>query len=91
MKPGEIQGFEPPADIKITNVALGSVLADATGRTTVQFSYVPIVGSSDSDDDEEEEEKEDDDEEATEPANDGRSSPQITTSPFQNAENPNWQ
>jgi hypothetical protein len=41
LKPGKEEVVTPQADIKITNIALGDVLSDASGRTTVKFTYHP--------------------------------------------------
>ncbi|KAG9221014.1 hypothetical protein CCMSSC00406_0002386 [Pleurotus cornucopiae] len=54
----EPEVVSPPADLKITNVALGEKLADEKGRTTIKLSYASIPDDgSDEDDDEEDEEK----------------------------------
>lgn len=54
------QELTPPADVRITNVALGAELADQKGRTSVKLVYLPFGDS----DDEDEEEEEEGDEEA---------------------------
>ncbi|KAG5635502.1 hypothetical protein H0H81_011021, partial [Sphagnurus paluster] len=51
--PGKEQLVQPAADIRISNVALGDVLKDASGRTTVKLTYEPS-GRPDSDDEDEE-------------------------------------
>ena len=50
------QELMPPADIRITNVALSAELADQKGRTTVKLVYLPFGDSDDEGDDDEEEE-----------------------------------
>lgn len=54
MEPGKPVGIEPQADLKITNVALGHELKDASGRTTVKLTFQPPIQpeSDDEDDDE---------------------------------------
>lgn len=52
--------FSPPADVRITNVALGADLEDENGRTSLKLIF-PTQGERDSDDEEEEEEDDDDD------------------------------
>jgi len=39
LTPGKPETVVPQADIRITNVALGDILADASGRTTVKLTY----------------------------------------------------
>jgi len=39
LTPGKEVVISPPVDLRITNVALADVLADANGRTVVKFSY----------------------------------------------------
>jgi FK506-binding nuclear protein len=47
----------PPSDLVITNAALGTELADTTGRTSVKLTYTrPVKVDDDSDEEEEEEE-----------------------------------
>ncbi|KAF8893978.1 hypothetical protein BD779DRAFT_1504605 [Infundibulicybe gibba] len=53
LTPGKAEVIVPQADLRITNVALGEEVADASGRTTVKFSYSSIPSHVDSDDDEE--------------------------------------
>lgn len=43
MAPGQPQAVIPQADIRITNVALGEEVADASGRTTVKFTYNTLI------------------------------------------------
>lgn len=43
----------PQADLRITNVALGDVLKDASGRTTVKLTYNTLVKLDEDDEDEE--------------------------------------
>ena len=50
--------FSPPADVKITNVALGDTLQDEKGRTSLKMIFPT---ETDQDSDEEDEEKDDDD------------------------------
>ncbi|KAF9465030.1 hypothetical protein BDZ94DRAFT_1190046 [Collybia nuda] len=59
LEPGKPVGFEPQADLKITNVALGHELKDASGRTTVKLTFQPPtqLESDDDDDDDEDDEK----------------------------------
>ncbi|RDB24806.1 hypothetical protein Hypma_007791 [Hypsizygus marmoreus] len=59
LKPGKVESVEPQADIRITNVALGDVLKDASGRTTVKLTYQgPVqIDSEDEDEDQEDEPK----------------------------------
>ena len=52
LKPGKEEVVAPLADLRITNIALGDVLSDASGRTTVKFTYRP---PSEPDSDEEDE------------------------------------
>ncbi len=57
LSPGEAQSITPPTDVRITNIALGDVLADQKGRTTVKLIYLPpSAPESDEDDGEEDEE-----------------------------------
>ncbi|KAF8070555.1 hypothetical protein FPV67DRAFT_1487823 [Lyophyllum atratum] len=53
LTPGKEEIFQPPADIRITNVSLGDVLKDASGRTTVKLTFEPS-GRLESDDEDEE-------------------------------------
>lgn len=41
MGPGQSTEFTPPADTRITNIALGEKLEDENSRTTVRLIYVP--------------------------------------------------
>ncbi|KNZ72858.1 FK506-binding protein [Termitomyces sp. J132] len=52
LTPGKVETFQPPADLKITNVALGDVLKDASGRTTVKLTFEPSGVLDDEDEDE---------------------------------------
>ncbi|KAF8236500.1 hypothetical protein L208DRAFT_1432481 [Tricholoma matsutake] len=52
LKPGKEEVVAPQADVRITNIALGDVLSDASGRTTVKFKYRP-PSQPDSDDEDE--------------------------------------
>ncbi|KAG6903009.1 hypothetical protein C0995_007442 [Termitomyces sp. Mi166 len=53
LTPGKVETFQPPADLKITNVALGDALKDASGRTTVKLTFEPSGGFHGEDEDEE--------------------------------------
>ena len=62
--PGEPAVISPPADVRITNVALGDELADESGRTTVKLVYrTPGQGGDSDEEDEDEEDKEEDEDE----------------------------
>ncbi|GLB37533.1 putative peptidylprolyl isomerase [Lyophyllum shimeji] len=50
--PGKEEIVQPPADIRITNIALGDVLKDTSGRSTVKFTFEPS-GHVDSEDEDE--------------------------------------
>lgn len=39
LKPGQEEVVIPLADLRITNIALGDVLSDMSGRTTVKLLY----------------------------------------------------
>lgn len=54
MVPGKGAVVIPQADIRITNAALGDVIADANGRTVVKITYRKLV-EVDSDDEEDDE------------------------------------
>lgn len=43
VKPGEQFTFVAPADLKITNIALGEKLEDENGRTTVKLKHESIT------------------------------------------------
>ena len=60
MEPNEPIEFTPPADLRVTNVALGPELADENGRTTLKLVY--LSPASEESDEEDEEEAEDEDE-----------------------------
>ncbi|KZP04083.1 hypothetical protein FIBSPDRAFT_968444 [Athelia psychrophila] len=51
----EPTSFIPQSDLRITNIALGDELADASGRTSVKLTYQTPVKLDDEDDDEDEE------------------------------------
>ncbi|KAG6819875.1 hypothetical protein H0H93_007809 [Arthromyces matolae] len=51
LTPGKQEKVEPPADLRITNVALGDVLKDASGRTSVKFTFNPPGGIDEDDED----------------------------------------
>ncbi|KAF5380529.1 hypothetical protein D9615_004516 [Tricholomella constricta] len=55
LTPGKEEVVQPPADVRITNVTLGDVLKDTSGRSTVKLTYEPS-GRLDSDDEDENEE-----------------------------------
>lgn len=59
LKPGQTEEFNPPGDLRITNVALGDELADENGRTSVKLTYM----APDTSEEEHDNEDEDDDEE----------------------------
>jgi len=52
VKPKETVVIQAVADLRITNVALGETLADASGRTTVKLVYQAAKASEDSDEEE---------------------------------------
>lgn len=55
----------PQGDLVITNAALGTELADSTGRTSVKLTYMrPVKIASEDEDDEEIEDGKDEDEDA---------------------------
>lgn len=56
LKPGKPESVIPPADLRITNAALGEELADEKSRTSVKLTYQHPGG------DDEEDEEEDDEE-----------------------------
>ncbi|PSS18910.1 hypothetical protein PHLCEN_2v3170 [Hermanssonia centrifuga] len=57
LSPGEAQSITPPTDVRITNIALGDVLADQKGRTTVKLIYLPPSAPENDEDDGEEDEE----------------------------------
>lgn len=63
VQPGEdgVAAVTPPADIRITNIALSDQIADESGRTTVKLNY--IIPSADDSEEEDEEDDEDDEDE----------------------------
>lgn len=63
VQPGEdgVAAVTPPADIRITNIALSDQIADESGRTTVKLNY--IIPSADDSEEEDEEDEEDDEDE----------------------------
>ena len=64
VSPGEPAVIAPPADLRITNVALGEEVADESGRTTVKLIYrTPGANSDDEEEEEEDEENEDEEKE----------------------------
>ncbi|KAI0743736.1 hypothetical protein C8Q80DRAFT_1272384 [Daedaleopsis nitida] len=60
--PGEPTVITPPADVRVTNIALGDEVADEKSRTTVKLTYRAPGGGQDSDDEEEDDEEEEDEE-----------------------------
>ena len=65
VKPGQAVSVIPQGDLVITNAALGTELADSTGRTSVKLTYMrPIKITSDDEDEEKEDDEDDDDEDA---------------------------
>ncbi|KAK7692951.1 hypothetical protein QCA50_004592 [Cerrena zonata] len=59
--PGEVESIIPPADLKITNIALGDEIADEKARTSVRLVYQRPSARDGEDDEEEEDEDEDED------------------------------
>ncbi|KIL68853.1 hypothetical protein M378DRAFT_184727 [Amanita muscaria Koide BX008] len=57
LTPGNEEIVVPPEDVRITNVSLGDVLVDPTGRSTIKITYSPL-GESYSMEDESEDEEE---------------------------------
>ncbi|KAG6813562.1 hypothetical protein H0H92_009954 [Tricholoma furcatifolium] len=55
--PGKQETINLPADVRITNVALGDVLKDTSGRTSLKLTY-STPGGADEEEEEEEEEEE---------------------------------
>ncbi|KAF8633337.1 hypothetical protein AX17_004509 [Amanita inopinata Kibby_2008] len=55
--PGKEEVVVPITDLRITNVALGDELADASGRTTVKITYYPAGNVQDEDEDEDEDDE----------------------------------
>jgi len=65
VKPGKAVSVIPQGDLVITNAALGTELADSTGRTSVKLTYMrPVKIASEDEDDEEIEDGKDEDEDA---------------------------
>jgi len=64
VKPGQAVSVIPQSDLVITNAALGTELADSTGRTSVKLTYMRPVKVTSDDEDEEKEDDDDDDEPA---------------------------
>jgi FK506-binding nuclear protein len=59
VKPGEPLEIEPPADLRITNVALSDELEDQQARSSLRLIYrSPEAGSDDEDEEDEEEDEE---------------------------------
>ena len=56
--PGEPESIIPPADLRITNIALGDEIADDNARTSVSLIYQRPAASDESDDEDEEEKEE---------------------------------
>jgi FK506-binding nuclear protein len=53
LKPSkEPLSFIPQSDLRITNIALGDELADASGRTSIKLTYQTPIEVDDDDDDE---------------------------------------
>ena len=61
MEPNEPIEFTPPADLRVTNAALGPELADENGRTTLKLVYLSPASEESDEEDEEEAEDEDED------------------------------
>lgn len=64
VKPGQTVSVVPQSDLVITNAALGTELADSTGRTSVKLTYMRPVKITSDDEDEKGGDDEDDDEAA---------------------------
>ena len=64
--PGEPESIIPPADLRITNIALGDEIADDNARTSVSLIYQRPAASDESDDEDEEEKEEKDEDEDVE-------------------------
>jgi FK506-binding nuclear protein len=65
VKPGKAVSVIPQGDLVITNAALGTELADSTGRTSVKLTYMrPVKVADEDEDDEEIEDGKDEDEDA---------------------------
>ena len=61
--PGEPESIIPPADLRITNIALGDEIADDNARTSVRLVYQRPAANDESDDEDEEEKEEKDEDE----------------------------
>lgn len=62
VKPGKAVSVIPQGDLVITNAALGTELADSTGRTSVKLTYMrPVKVPYEDEDDEEDDKDEDED------------------------------
>ncbi|KAH9957933.1 hypothetical protein BC827DRAFT_1261454 [Russula dissimulans] len=61
VKPGKTVSVIPQGDLVITNAALGTELADPTGRTSVKLTYMRPADDKSDDEDEDEEGYEDED------------------------------
>ncbi|KAM5530387.1 hypothetical protein V8D89_015948 [Ganoderma adspersum] len=62
VSPGDPTVITPPADLRITNVALGDQIADESSRTTIKVTYrTPGAGAGNEDDEEDEEDDEETD------------------------------
>lgn len=58
VKPGQPVSIIPQSDLVITNAALGTKLADSTGRTSVKLTYTrPVKVDEEEDEDEEDEDE----------------------------------
>ncbi|CAL1707710.1 unnamed protein product [Somion occarium] len=60
LTPGEPEAITPPADLRITNIALGDEVAEENARTSVRLVYMNPAPPEDSDDEDDEEEKDED-------------------------------
>ena len=59
-KPGQPVSVIPQGDLVITNAALGTQLADSTGRTSVKLTYTrPVKVTSDDEGEDEDEDEQD--------------------------------
>ncbi|KAI9509715.1 hypothetical protein F5148DRAFT_1185335 [Russula earlei] len=61
VKPGNAVSVIPQGDLVITNAALGTELADPTGRTSVKLTYMRLVPVPEDENEEEENDDDDDD------------------------------
>ncbi|PFH50910.1 hypothetical protein AMATHDRAFT_60232 [Amanita thiersii Skay4041] len=55
LTPGKEELVVPITDLRVTNVALGDILTDASGRSTIKITYAPAGSFHDEDEDDEDE------------------------------------